>query len=93
MFSVAANVAPPSLHQDCDTDAVRSGQRGGQHPHGGGAGDGDGGGGQPAEEGEPQGAAAGVGSSPLLARGLASRSAGSFSYVLTKKAMSYLNIL
>ena len=87
MFSVSANVSPPSQQQDCDTDAVRSGQRGGHQPHGEQEGDEDGGGGgggggaggggcyQPAEEGEPQGAAAGVGRSPLLAQGLASRSA------------------
>ena len=80
MFSVSANVSPPSLQQDCDTDAVRSGQRGGHQPHGEQEGDEDGGAGgggccQPAEEGEPQGAAAGVGRSPLLAQGLASRSA------------------
>ena len=80
MFSVSANVSPPSQQQDCDTDAVREGQRGGHQPHGEQEGDDDGGGGgggcyQPAEEGEPQGAAAGVGRSPLLAQGLASRSA------------------
>ena len=87
MFSVAPNVAPPSQQQDCDSDAVREGRRGGHQPHleqegdeddeggEGGAGDGERGGYQPAEEGEPQGAAAGVGRSPLLAQGLASRSA------------------